>query len=108
MIAMMVLLAVAFGFVVLLPLLLVTTVLRVALGLVFLPFKLLGGVFRLGFGLFGGLLKVGFGAAGLLAFVVGALFCVVLLPLLPFLIVGAMVWAFFSLLAGPRTVRVIR
>ena len=99
-------LTLAFGFMVLLPVLLVSVVLKVALGLVLLPFKLLGGIFRLGFGLLGGLLRLAFGAVGLLAFVVGAVFCVVLLPLLPFLVVGAMLWAFFQLVAGPVRPRV--
>ena len=99
-------LTLAFGFMVLLPVLLVSVVLKVALGLVLLPFKLLGGIFRLGFGLLGGLLRLAFGAVGLLAFVVGAVFCVVLLPFLPFLIIGAMLWAFLQLVAGPGRPRV--
>jgi hypothetical protein len=94
-------LSLALAFVVALPILLVSVVLRVALGLVLLPFKLLGGIFKLGFGLAGGLFRLAFGAVCLLAVVVGSVFCVVLLPLLPFLIVGAMFWAFLRLVSGP-------
>jgi hypothetical protein len=97
----------AFGFLVLVPVLLVTVVLKVALGLVLLPFKLLGGIFRLAFGLVGGLFRLAFGAVGFLAFALAAVFCVVLLPLLPFLVVGAMLWAFFRLVAGPTRPRLV-
>jgi len=38
---------------------------------------------------------------GLLAVAAAGIFCVVLLPLLPFLVLGAMLWAFFRLVAGP-------
>jgi len=97
--------ALTFAFLVALPVLLVSVVLRLAVGLVLLPFKLLGGLFRLGFGLLGGLFRLTFGAVGLLAVLVGGIFCVVLLPLLPLLIVGAMVWAFIRLVAGPSRPR---
>jgi hypothetical protein len=95
-----------FGLVVMVPLVLVSVVLKVALGLAFLPFKLLGGVIRLGFGVMGGLFRLAFGAVGLLAFAMGAIFCVVLLPLLPFLIVGGLIFAIVRLAAGPARTRV--
>jgi hypothetical protein len=94
------------GLVVMLPLILVSVVLRVALGLAFLPFKLLGGVLRLAFGLMGGLFKLAFGAVGFVAFALGAVFCVVLLPLLPFLIVVGLIFAIVRLAAGPARPRV--
>ena len=102
----LVLLILMFGLVVMVPLMLVSVVLRVALGLVFLPFKLLGGLLRLGFGVMGGLFKLAFGAVGFLAFALGAVFCVVLLPLLPFLIVVGLVFAVVRLAAGPARPRV--
>lgn len=101
MLATLLFLTLAFAFLVAVPVLLVSVVLRLALGLVLLPFKLLGGIFKLVFGLAGGLFRVAFGAVGLLAVGAAAIFCVVLLPLLPLLVVGAMLWAFFRLVAGP-------
>jgi hypothetical protein len=94
-------LTLALAFMVAVPVLLVSVVLRLAFGLVLLPFKLLGGIFRLVFGLVGGLFRVAFGAVGLLAVAGAVIFCVVLLPLLPFLVVAAMLWAFFRVVAGP-------
>ncbi|MFI5183140.1 MAG: hypothetical protein ACHQNV_01985 [Vicinamibacteria bacterium] len=90
-----------FGLVVMLPLLVVSVALRVAVGLALLPFKLLGGLLRLGFGVIGGLLRLAFGAVGFLALALGVVFCVVLLPLLPFLIVGGLLFAIVRLAAGP-------
>ena len=107
MLAMLVFLAVAFGLLIALPLMLVTVVLKVALGLVLLPFKILGGALRLGFGLVGGLFKLLFGAMGLLAFAVAAVLFVFVLPLLPFLILGALVWGVVRLARGPSPVRVV-
>ena len=87
----------AFGALVFLPLLL----LKVLFGLVLLPFRLVGLVFRIVFGLFGGLLKVGFGLVGLVVGILALAFFVVLLPLLPFLVVGGFVWL-LARLARPR------
>ena len=107
MLAMLVFLCVAFGLLIALPLMLVTVVLKVALGLVFLPFKILGGALRLVFGLVGGLFKVLFGAMGFLAFAMAAVLFVFVLPLLPFLILGALVWGIFRLARGSSPVRVV-
>ena len=87
----------AFGALVLLPLLL----LKVLFSLVSLPFKLVGLVFRIVFGVLGGLLKVGFGLVGVLGALLAMAFFVVLLPLLPFLLVGGFVWL-LARLARPR------
>ena len=87
----------AFGALVLLPLLL----LKVLFGLVALPFKLVGLVFRIVFGLFGGLLKVAFGLVGVLGALLAMAFFVVLLPLMPFLVVGGFVWL-LARVARPR------
>ena len=87
----------AFGALVLLPLLL----LKVLFSLVSLPFKLVGLVFRIVFGVLGGLLKVGFGLVGVLGAVLAMAFFVVLLPLLPFLLVGGFA-LLLARLARPR------
>lgn len=107
MLATLVFLAVAFGLLVAVPLMVVTLILKVALGLVLLPFKILGGALRLTFGLVGGLFKVLFGAMSFLAFAVAAVVFVFLLPLLPFLILGALVWGIFRLARGSSAVRVV-
>ena len=87
----------AFAALVLLPLLF----LKVLFGLVVLPFKLVGLVFRIVFGLFGGLLRVGFGLVAVVGALLAMAFFLVLLPLLPFLIVGGFVWL-LARLARPR------
>ena len=90
-------LLVLFAGLVLLPILL----LKLVLGLLFLPFQLLGFVFKLVFGVLGGLVRVGFGLAMALVSIFVVLFCVVLLPLLPFLLLGAFVWL-VARMARPR------
>ncbi len=73
-------------------LLVVKVLLQVFLGLVFLPFKIVGVLFKGVLGLVSGLFGLLFtGAFGLLFLFVG-LGAVLLLPLLPFLIVGGLVW----------------
>ena len=93
----------AFGALVLLPLLL----LKVLFSLVSLPFKLVGLVFRIVFGVLGGLLKVGFGLVGVLGALLAMAFFVVLLPLLPFLLVGGVVWLLAGLARPRPAVRLI-
>ena len=83
--------------VVVLPLLL----LKVLFALLFLPFKLVGALFNLVFGIVGGLFRVGFGLAVALFTLLAVVVVVVLLPLLPFLIVGGFVWL-LARLARPR------
>jgi len=90
-------LMIAFCGLVLLPLLF----LKVLFGLIFLPFKLVGLVFRVVFGVLGGLLRVGFGLVALVGSLVAVALFVVLLPLLPFLLVGGFVWL-GARLARPR------
>jgi hypothetical protein len=66
--------------------------LKLLLSLVFLPFRILGAVFSVLFGLAGALIKLL--ASGMVA--VGVCFalvlCVVLLPLLPFILIGGFIW----------------
>jgi hypothetical protein len=85
------LMMIGFGFV-LGSLLAVKVLLQVFLGLVFLPFKIVAGLLKGVLGLVSGLFGLLFsGALGLLFLFVG-LGAVLLLPLLPFLIVGGLVW----------------
>jgi hypothetical protein len=80
------------GALIVLPLLLLKALFSLVLGLVFLPFKLLGGLFRLGFGLVAGLLKVVFSGTLVIGGILLAVGAVVLLPLLPFVVLGGLVW----------------
>jgi len=90
--AFLVMLFVGLAMLVLLPLILI----KLVLGLIFLPFKILGVVFRVVFGLTFGLVglvfRILFSGVGLLL----ALFVVVgvalMVPLLPFLLVGVGLW----------------
>lgn len=63
-------------------------ILRLAIGLVFLPFKLLGVVLRIVFGVVGLVFKVLFSGVGLLFGLLAAVFFILLLPLLPFVVLG--------------------
>jgi hypothetical protein len=90
------------GFVVL-PLVL----LKVLLALVFLPFKILGALFRVAFGLVGGIFKVGFGLLGLFVGLLAAFVVVVLIPLLPLLVLGGIVWLVARALRPRPALRVI-
>jgi hypothetical protein len=81
--------------------------LKVLFALLFLPFKILGGILRLGFGLLGGLFKLGFGLLGLVFGLLVAAFFLVLLPLLPFLVLGGFVWLVARALRPRPALRVI-
>ena len=106
MLSTLILLAVAFALFVALPLMIVSILLKVVLGLVLLPFRLIAGVFQVVFGLGAILFKLLFGALGFLAFAVAAILFVVALPLLPLLLLGALVWVVARLIAGPSPARV--
>ena len=67
-------------------------ILRLAIGLVFLPFKLLGVVLRVVFGVVGLVFKVLFSGVGLVFALLAAVFFLVLLPLLPFALLGLGLW----------------
>jgi hypothetical protein len=66
--------------------------LKLLCGLVFLPFRILGAIFSVGFGLLGGLLKLLISGAVFLGVVLVLLLSVVLLPLLPFVLLGGVIW----------------
>lgn len=88
----LVMLFVALALLVLLPLIL----LKLVLGLIFLPFKLLGVIFRVVFGLTFGLVglvfRILFSGVGLLLALFVAVGVALMVPLLPFLLVGVGLW----------------
>jgi hypothetical protein len=105
------LLAGLFGLLALLavPFVLALVALKVLLSLVLLPFKILAGVlkgvFGLVFGLLGGLFGLVAGGVSLLGVLLVLFFVVVLLPLAPLLLLGALVWlALKAFSPAPRLV----
>src|SRR5437773_11167854 len=87
---------IAFGLVVLavlwLPFLILRVALHVVFGLVLLPLKLVGLLLRIVFGVVGGVFRVLFSGLGLLAGIAAFVLFVVLLPLLPFALLGLGLW----------------
>jgi len=84
----LIVLAVGLLFLIAIPILIV----KALVGLVLLPFKLIGAVFKVILGAFALVAKLLFGGLGLLLGVLGLLLGLVLLPLLPFLVIGGLVW----------------
>jgi hypothetical protein len=107
MIASLLFLAMFFGMVVVLPILVLSLVFRVALGLLLLPFHILGAVVKVFAGLAGGVLRLFFGAAGLLTFGAAALFFLVFLPLLPLFIIVGGIWLVARAFRPARAARVV-
>jgi hypothetical protein len=70
----------------------VKLVFGLVLQILLLPVKLLGLAFKVVFGIFGVAAKLLFSVAGLAVGVVCAVLALVLVPLLPFLLVGGLVW----------------
>ncbi len=99
----MVVMAVGLSLLVAIPLLL----LKVGLTLLFLPFRILAGVFRVVIGLFAGIAGVVAGGFGIVLAAGAVLLGVVLLPLLPFLLVGAVLYALSCAMRRPTAVRVV-
>ena len=66
--------------------------LRLVIGLVFLPFKLLGVVLRVVFGVVGLVFRVLFSGVGLVFALLAAVFFLVLLPVMPFALLGLGLW----------------
>src|SRR5262245_11292597 len=75
-----------------LPFLILRTALHVVFGLLFLPFKLVGLVFKIAFGVVGVAFRVLFSGLGLLVGIAAFVAFVVLLPLLPFALLGLGLW----------------
>jgi hypothetical protein len=86
--AFLAMLLVGLGFLVILPLIL----LKLVLGLIFLPFRLLGLVFRVVFGVTFGVVglvfRILFSAAGLVLALLVIIGVALLVPLLPFFLIG--------------------
>jgi hypothetical protein len=78
--------------VVLVPLFLVFALLRLVAGIVLLPFRLVGGVLKLLLGSLGIVVKLVGSVFGVAAGVLGVIVAVFILPLIPILIVGGLVW----------------
>jgi hypothetical protein len=90
--AFLAMLLVGLGFLVILPLIL----LKLVLGLIFLPFRLLGLVFRVVFGVTFGVVglvfRILFSAAGLVLALLVIVGVALLVPLLPFFLIGVGLW----------------
>jgi hypothetical protein len=93
----------AFGALVMLPIILV----KVLFGLILLPFRIAGGAFRLVFGVLGGVFRLGFALVGLVAGILGFVFFLLLLPLLPLILLGGFVWLLTKAFRPAPAVRVI-
>ena len=85
-----------------LPLLLLRLAFRVVFTLIALPFKILGLVLGLAFGVVGFVFRVLFSAAGLVFGLLAAVAVLVLLPLLPFILVGLGLWLVLRQSHRPR------
>lgn len=97
-----------FAGVVVLPLLILKTLIGVAVGLLTLPFKILGGLFKVLFGVVGAVLGAVMSVIGAVGGLLFGLLFLVLLPLLPLLFVGAVVWAIVQLARPRQAVTVVR
>lgn len=75
-----------------LPLLLLRLAFQVVSTLIALPFKIVGLVLGLAFGVVGFVFRVLFSAAGLVFGLVAAVVVLVLIPLLPFALLGLGLW----------------
>ena len=84
----LVILLVGLGFLVILPLML----LKLVLGLILLPFKLLGLVFRVVFGILGLVFGLLFSGVGLVLALLVAVGVALLVPLLPIVLIGVGIW----------------
>jgi hypothetical protein len=93
----LVVLAVGFGLLLLLPLLLLKLFLGLAFGLVVLPYKLLGSLFHAGFAVVGGLAKLLAGGAAVVLGLFGVVLVVACLPLLPIIALGFFVYLIFRI-----------
>lgn len=89
------------GLVLLIPLMILGAVLRLVLGIAFLPIRLAGFAVKLTFGLVLGLVGAVVGLALLLAGLL-ALGAVVLVPLLPFLAIAGGIWLVWRIVRRPR------
>jgi hypothetical protein len=85
-----------------LPLLLLKLAFQVVFTLIALPFKLVGLVLGLVFGVVGFVFRVLFSAAGLIFGLLAAVVFLVVLPLLPFVLLGLGIWLIVRQPGRPR------
>jgi len=101
--AFLVMLLVGLGFLVILPLLLI----KLALGLVLLPFRLIGLVFKVVFGVVFGVVglvfRLLFSGVGLVLALLFAVTLAVLVPLLPVLLIGGGLWLLIRSASASRS-----
>lgn len=97
-----------FAAAVVLPLLALKALVGVAVGLITLPFKIVGGLFKVVFGVVGAVLGAVLSVVGAVGGLLFALLFLVLLPLAPLLLVGAVVWALVQLARPRSAVTVVR
>ena len=91
--------------VVLVPLVAVKLVFNLALGILFLPFRILGFLMRLVFGVFGLAARVVFSGVGLLFGLLGLILALLVAPLLPLLLLVGFVWFLARLFRAPVPAR---
>ena len=91
MLALVVLAAIVLG-VLALPLLILRVAFKLVFGLVFLPFQILGLVLRFVFGVAGLGVRVLFSGLGLVFGLLAAVLLIVMVPLLPFVLLGIGLW----------------
>jgi hypothetical protein len=73
------------------PLILLSGLLHLVFSIVLLPFRILGVLFRVVFGVLGAITGLVFGGLGLAVGVIAVVFGLVFLPLLPFVVVFALI-----------------
>lgn len=93
MLEMLLVLVLAFGALVLVPILLLKLLFHLALALFLLPFRILGALMHVLGGILGAVLKVAFSGLALVGAALGLVVVLVLLPLFPFLLLAGAVWA---------------
>ena len=91
-----------------LPLVFVLVLVKVALALLFLPFKILGFVLRLVTGVLGAVFGLVFSGLGLGLAALAVVAVVVLVPLLPVVLLGAGIWLVVRASRPRPAVQVIR
>jgi hypothetical protein len=86
------------------PVILVAVVLKVVVTLLFLPFKILGFLLKLAVGIVTGVVGLVFSGLGLGLALLAVVAVAILAPLLPFLLVGVVIWLVARAARRPRAV----
>ncbi len=90
--ALLILFAMMCGAMILVPLVLLKVFVQLGLGLIALPFRLLGGLLHLFAALFGGVARLMIGGGVLVAMALGIAAFAILIPLLPFVMAAGLLW----------------